>query len=56
MNFYRTIHVATHAQHLEMERLYVCGQVYNTILDIVHKLVVPPGIFNGGLAIVISGS
>ena len=54
MILYRTIRVATHAQHLKLERLYICGQVYNTILDVIYKLVSPPGIFNSGLIIVLT--
>ena len=54
MGFYRTLQVDTHAEHLELERLYVCGQVYNTVLDIFYKLVVPPSLFKAGSAIVIA--
>ena len=44
--------VDTYAQHLELERLYILGQVYNTILDVWYKFTVPPAFLNGGIAIV----
>ena len=39
---------------MKLEWLYVCGQVYNTVLDVWYKLVVPPAFFNGGVTIVIA--
>ena len=54
MYVYRSLRVVTHAQHLQLEWLYVCGQVYNTNLDVLYKLVVPPGMFNGGPTIVLT--
>ena len=54
MGFYRTLRVATHAEHLEIERLYVCSQVYNAVLDVWYKLVTPLGMFSGGVTIVVA--
>ena len=54
MGFYRTLQVDTHAEHLELERLYICGQVYNRILDVFYKVTTPPSQFNAGLTIVLA--
>ena len=37
-----------------MERLYISGHIYNTILDVWYKLVVPPSLFDGGVIIVLA--
>ena len=52
--FCRTLRVENRFQRLQLEQLYVCGQVYNKILDVWYKLVVPPAFLNGGLAIVLT--
>ena len=54
VEFYRTLQVENRFQRLQLERLYVCGQVYNKILDVWYKFVVPPAFLNGGFAIVIA--
>ena len=51
---FRTLPTTNADQGLELERCYKCGQVYNKLLDLWYKFVVPKGFVNAGLAIVMS--
>ena len=52
LGFHRNLRVRTRIEHLQLERLYILGQIYNAILGVLFNFTAPPTILNCGIAIV----
>src|SRR4051794_23756993 len=49
----RTMPLSTVGERIMLEKMFICGQIYNKILDGWYKYVEPPSLFVGGALIVV---